>query len=96
MTLHPGARARLEGPFGAFVRHGDPARPQTWIAGGIGITPFLSWARSLSDIATVNPNLSRGEIFICGPPALVDNLTTGLVASGIPPYRIHSETFDFR
>jgi predicted ferric reductase len=145
MTLRPGARAQLEGPFGAFLRGGDPARPQTWIAGGIGITPFLSWARSLnatvaadlyyctpaaehahfvdelydiadrypafrvipirkvslghlrvSDVAAVNPNLSRGEIFICGPPALVDNLTAGLVASGILPHHIHSETFDFR
>ena len=145
MTLRPGSRAQLEGPFGRFCLRPDHVHSQTWIAGGIGITPFLSWARSLdepiaadlyyctpgaehahfleelfdiadryptfrvipirktslgrlsvSDIEGVNPNLSDGHIFICGPPALVENLTTGFVTKGMPPRRIHSETFDFR
>jgi predicted ferric reductase len=44
--LRPGVPARLAGPFGAFdYRRGG--RDQVWIAGGIGITPFLSWIRSL-------------------------------------------------
>jgi predicted ferric reductase len=44
--LRPGVPARLAGPFGAFdYRRGG--RGQVWIAGGIGITPFLSWIRSL-------------------------------------------------
>lgn len=44
--LRPGVPARLAGPFGAFdYRRGG--RRQVWIAGGIGITPFLSWIRSL-------------------------------------------------
>ena len=51
---------------------------------------------SVSDIEGVNPNLSRGQIFICGPPAMVEILTTGLVSKGILPRRIHSEKFDFR
>ena len=145
MTLRPGSRAQLEGPFGGFCLRPNPVHSQTWIAGGIGITPFLSWARSLngpiaadlyyctpgaehahfldelfdiadrhptfrvipirktslghlsvSDIEGVNPNLSRGQIFICGPPAMVEILTTGFVSKGILPRRIHSEKFDFR
>jgi predicted ferric reductase len=145
MTLRPGSRAQLEGPFGRFCLRPDRPYSQTWIAGGIGITPFLSWARSLdepiaadlyyctpgaehahfldelfeiadrypsfrvipirktslghlsvSDIEAVNPNLSHGHIFICGPPALVENLTKGFVTKGMPSRRIHSETFDFR
>jgi len=145
MTLRPGSRAQVEGPFGRFCLTPDGGHSQTWIAGGIGITPFLSWARSLdgpiaadlyyctpgaeqahfldelfeiadrypsfrvipirktslghltvSDIEAVNPNLSHGHIFICGPPTMVENLTTGFVTKGIPPVRIHSETFDFR
>ena len=123
----------------------DPAHSDTWIAGGIGITPFLSWARGLDrsvpadlyyctpgpeqahfldelfeiadrypafrvipirkkslghltvgDIEAVNPNRLNGHVFICGPPLMIDNLTAGLAARGVPPDRIHSESFDFR
>jgi predicted ferric reductase len=145
MKLRPGSQAQLEGPFGCFCLRGDLAHSETWIAGGIGITPFLSWARSLnksisadlyyctpgpetahfldelydiadryptfrvipirkrslghltvSDVEAVNPNLIHGHVFICGPPVMIDNLTTGLATRGVPPHRIHSESFDFR
>ena len=44
--LRPGTPAKAVGPFGGFdYRHGG--HDQIWIAGGIGITPFLSWIRSL-------------------------------------------------
>lgn len=46
--LKSGARARLEGPFGRFSFLEAESREQIWVAGGIGITPFLSMARSLS------------------------------------------------
>lgn len=45
-ALEAGARARVEGPYGEFSYLGMPRRRQVWIAGGIGITPFLSMARS--------------------------------------------------
>jgi predicted ferric reductase len=45
--LRPGAGARVEGPFGRFSYHNYPNRNQIWIAGGIGITPFVSMARTL-------------------------------------------------
>jgi predicted ferric reductase len=145
MTLRPGVEVLLEGPFGHFLLTEDEAHSQTWIAGGIGVTPFLSWARSLrkplaadlyycmpgpeqahfldelyeiadryptlrvvpirkkslghlsvSDIEAVNPNIPRGHVFICGPPLLIENLSTELATRGIPPECIHSETFDFR
>ncbi len=44
-TLEPGARARIDGPFGSFAL--DPGRPAILIAGGIGITPFRSMLRDL-------------------------------------------------
>jgi predicted ferric reductase len=45
-TLRPGTPAKAAGPFGGFdYRHGG--QDQIWIAGGIGITPFMSWIRSL-------------------------------------------------
>ena len=40
--LHPGMRATIEGPYGRFD-HTLGGRRQVWIAGGIGITPFLGW-----------------------------------------------------
>lgn len=40
--LGPGSSIRLSGPSGAFTLHRDPARPAIFLAGGIGITPFLS------------------------------------------------------
>ena len=47
MDLPAGGSAELEGPYGNFS-HLAVANPrQVWIAGGIGITPFLSMARSL-------------------------------------------------
>lgn len=45
--LEEGAEAVVEGPYGSFSHHGVPGREQVWLAGGIGVTPFLSMARSL-------------------------------------------------
>lgn len=47
MDLPPGGSADLEGPYGAFSHLAPAGSPQVWIAGGIGVTPFLSMARSL-------------------------------------------------
>jgi predicted ferric reductase len=51
MTLPPGAVADIEGPYGAFSYLRVPNVRQIWIAGGIGVTPFLSMARSLDGAA---------------------------------------------
>lgn len=45
--LPVGARATVEGPFGSFSYQTASNQNQIWIAGGIGITPFISMARSL-------------------------------------------------
>lgn len=44
--LKPGMTATVQGPFGHF-RMPRGNRPQIWVAAGIGITPFLAFARSL-------------------------------------------------
>jgi len=41
-TLPIGSGARIEGPMGSFSLHNNTARPAVFLAGGIGITPFLS------------------------------------------------------
>lgn len=46
-ALHKGMSVHVEGPYGRFdFRKGGPK--QLWLAGGIGVTPFLAWAESLT------------------------------------------------
>ena len=45
--LTAGANAAIEGPYGRFNPLKD-SRKQVWIAGGIGITPFLSALRTMA------------------------------------------------
>ena len=41
-SLRIGSRVRIEGPMGSFSLHKNTARPAVFLAGGIGIAPFLS------------------------------------------------------
>lgn len=56
--LKVGMKARVSGPFGHFVR---PRRRQVrvWIAGGIGVTPFMAWAGDLG------PDEPETHLFFC-------------------------------
>lgn len=38
----PGLMADIYAPFGHFQRSAD-GQPEIWIAGGVGVTPFLAW-----------------------------------------------------
>lgn len=42
-----GSDALIEGPYGEFLKPDTERDKRLWIAGGIGLTPFLSYARSL-------------------------------------------------
>lgn len=43
-NLKPGSLARIDGPYGLF-NYKTGGGKQVWVAGGIGLTPFLSWMR---------------------------------------------------
>lgn len=45
-SLEKGFKAMVDGPYGSFGNSMSQNARQIWIAGGIGITPFLSMARS--------------------------------------------------
>lgn len=49
-NLKPGILTEIEGPYGKFSSQDHKEKPQIWVAGGIGITPFLSMASSLSSL----------------------------------------------
>ncbi len=47
--LKAGDKVSVEGPFGRFNFHRQNLRNQVWLAGGIGITPFLGMAEDMRD-----------------------------------------------
>lgn len=49
LNIKPGAIAEIEGAYGKFSYKNYDNPRQIWIAGGIGITPFLSMARSIKE-----------------------------------------------
>ena len=57
--LTAGACVELDGPFGSLTLHNDRRRPAIIIAGGIGITPFVSILRQAA-----KEQLAQGFILI--------------------------------
>jgi ferredoxin-NADP reductase len=51
----PGAAVRIVGPKGSMSLHDDPDRAVVMIAGGIGITPFMSMLRSEAEANRPRP-----------------------------------------
>lgn len=86
-ALANGQTVRVQGPFGRFRL--PAGGPQVWIAGGIGITPFLAWAEALTPDAgpvalfycvrsrAAAPHLSALEALAAARP----NLTLHVIAS---------------
>ncbi len=67
--LKEGSAAEIEGPFGSFSYLNTENKNQVWIAGGIGITPFLSSIKDLRDKNNYSINLfycvkNKGKLFI--------------------------------
>jgi ferredoxin-NADP reductase len=135
--------ARVQGPYGSFLVDRAEA-PELWIAGGIGITPFLALLRAqpvtrpteffyairsadsapyLAELEGLGAaqhhlhthclamqedtsplcallagvrDLTDREVYMCGPPPLIDAVGDWLRRHGVPPHHIHHERFDFR
>jgi len=66
-ALTPGTPAKIDGCYGMF-NYKTGGKEQIWIAGGIGVTPFLSWARDL------NGQLDREVDFFYGVRSEADVL----------------------
>jgi predicted ferric reductase len=83
--LEVGQRLRVEGPYGRFLFR-KRARRQVWVAGGIGITPFLAWAEALraddtQEIALFWAVSSRADAFAA------DRLLA--VSASHPSFKLH-------
>lgn len=44
-NMKPGTKIKVDGPMGSFNLHKSASKPAVFLAGGIGITPFLSIIR---------------------------------------------------
>jgi len=71
--LSSGSSVYLEGPYGTFFSSLRVSNQHIWVAGGIGITPFISKARSL-----VGDSSQKVDLYYCvkniGEAAYVDEL----------------------
>lgn len=54
-ALPPGAEAAVDGPFGSLTLPAKGARPAVLVAGGIGVTPFMSMLRHAARHPTDRP-----------------------------------------
>jgi len=61
-TLTVGTQAFIEGPYGRF-NYQKHDQPQVWIAGGVGIAPFISWVESLNE--TEIPDDFDTDLYYC-------------------------------
>lgn len=87
--LKPGQAVRVEGPYGCFeLRRCDPQARQIWIAGGIGVTPFLAWLESLQADPAGAP---IAELHYCTRDQVTDALVPRLQAlcASLPRVRLH-------
>lgn len=62
-NIKMGDTIQIEGPYGCFDFRKKAIARQIWIAGGIGVTPFLSWLESLQD--DVNKEIYHIDLYYC-------------------------------
>jgi predicted ferric reductase len=88
--LRPGVPAKVAGPFGSFdYRAGG--HDQVWIAGGIGVTPFLSWVRALNGPLDRDVDLYYSVAQV-QDALFLDEITA--IAEGQPSLRLHLVSTD--
>lgn len=83
--LEPGMPAVIGGPHGRF-NHTKGTPDQVWIAGGVGVAPFLSWMRALDQ----HPPLGRVSLYYAftgGPAPFAEELSA--LGAAHPSVEVH-------
>jgi predicted ferric reductase len=87
--LQLGQAVRVEGPYGRFdVSRCNPKARQIWIAGGIGVTPFIAWLESLNSHPRDCP---AADLHYCTRDRASDAFVARLEEScaALPSIRLH-------
>lgn len=88
-TLKVGGPVKAEGPYGCFNGQSKSGERQAWIAGGIGVTPFLAWLES--------PDFNGGKIdfYYCvksaADAARLEEIRAACTAKGLQLHLIESD-----
>lgn len=81
--IRVGQPVRVEGPYGRFdIARLDRRARQIWVAGGVGVTPFLAWLESLQGEPAAAPTAElhyctrdgRGDPFVARLEMLCERL----------------------
>lgn len=86
-NLSGGAKIKATGPLGHFVRPAAPAAKFVFISGGSGITPLMSMAREMADMAA-----TTDVVFVHAgrtPGDLIFRQELGLLAEKLKGLRLH-------
>jgi len=76
--VRPGQRVTVEGPYGCFrPAPRKPGAMQIWVAGGIGVTPFLAWLEAMQADPDAAP---RAHLHYCVRDAGADPFVARLRA----------------
>lgn len=81
-SLKEGDVAKVEGPFGLFSSKYAKEKEQIWIAGGIGITPFLSLAKDIY--------MNKVKLFWC-----VNNMAEAVYLNELTEIYSNNPNFEF-
>jgi predicted ferric reductase len=87
--LQPGQAVRVEGPYGRFdIARRNPRARQIWIAGGIGVTPFLAWLESLQASPETAP---AADLHYCTRDRAMDGFVPRLesLCEALPGIHLH-------
>ncbi|MBP6708964.1 MAG: ferric reductase, partial [Candidatus Accumulibacter sp.] len=87
--LQAGQDMRVEGPYGRFdLARCNPHARQIWIAGGIGVTPFLAWLESLQSAPAQAP---EADLHYCTRDQARDAFVPRLerLCATLPRIRLH-------
>lgn len=81
-TIEIGQQVQVEGPYGNFtLPKAKAGREQIWIAGGIGVTPFIAWLEALQQQPDKAP---KARLYYC-----VNNAQEGVFAERLQQLCAH-------